>query len=129
MEFFHERLTEGGAHVVGWYGWYAVRSRTNSRPATLVASGGYFGPPTADGLIEIGYSVLPEYRGQGYATELVGALISRALRLMSLGRVVTRTTVENAASIKVLERCGFRRAGTGHQPGEVRYERGLAPTD
>ena len=40
----------------------------------LVAAGGYFGPP-AGGSVEIGYSVIPEARERGYATELVEALV------------------------------------------------------
>ena len=76
--FFRDRLAEGGEEVAAWYVWYAIRPATTASPATLVACGGYFGPPLADGTVEIGYSVVPECRRNGYATEIVQALTTRA---------------------------------------------------
>lgn len=122
MAFFHARLTEGGSAVAGWYGWYAIRQATVDHPATLVASGGYFGPPSADGTVELGYSVVPEWRGHGYATELVNALSTRAFNVPEVRRILAEANVANAASIAVLERCGFRRVGAGHEPGYVRFQ-------
>src|SRR6185503_12468520 len=60
MEFFRGRLEEGGEEVEGWYGWYAVRDADEEGPRALVGAGGYFGPPDAEGTVEVGYSVLPE---------------------------------------------------------------------
>jgi ribosomal-protein-alanine N-acetyltransferase len=122
MQFFHAMLTERGAAAVGWYGWYAIRRAANDHPATLVASGGYFGPPSADGVVEIGYSVVPDHRRQGYATELVQALTARALDLPKVMRVVAEVHEDNVASVTVLSRCGFRRIGAGRDPGHFRYE-------
>jgi ribosomal-protein-alanine N-acetyltransferase len=93
MRFFRERLQAEGASSAGWYGWYAVRRATSGEPATLVAGGGYFGPPN-DGRVEIGYSVVESHRGQGFATELrragfhdVGAGSSPAMRRFERTRV------------------------------------------
>ena len=124
MEFFLERLQEGGAGAVGWYGWYAVLRATASHPAVLVASGGYFGPPT-DGTAEVGYSVVPDYRGKGYATELVEALTARALG-MGCVRVVAEAHEDNAASLAVLARCGYRKVGAGREAGHLRFARHAA---
>ena len=121
MVFFQARLGEGGAAAVGWYGWYAVLRAEADRPATLVASCGYFGPP-ADGTVEIGYSTAPEWRGRGYAAEFVEALTARALATPGVRRVVAETHDDNAASIRVLERCGFHRVGPGRDPGFHRHE-------
>ena len=56
-------------------------------PPTLVGAGGYFGPPDADGTVEIGYSVLPEWQRHGYATQMTEALVnnvfSRASALLT----------------------------------------------
>jgi RimJ/RimL family protein N-acetyltransferase len=122
MQFFLARLTEGGTPVIGWYGWYAALRAAEGRPATLVASGGYMGPPLADGTVEIGYSVVPEERGRGYATEIVRALVARALATSGVQRVVAEVHEENAASLGVMERCGFHRVGTGREPGHHRYQ-------
>ena len=87
----------------------------------LVAGAGYMGPP-ADGTVEIGYSVVPEERGRGYATEAVQVLIARALATEGVQRVVAEVHEENVASLKVMERCGFYRIGTGREPGHHRYQ-------
>jgi hypothetical protein len=80
------------------------------------------GPPLADGTVEVGYSVVPEERGRGYATEVVQALTARALAAPDVQRVVAEVHEENAASLKVMERCGFYRLGTGREPGHHRYQ-------
>ena len=64
---------------VGWFGWYALVRGDGLVAQVLVASGGFMGPPL-DGTVEIGYSVLPQFQGRGYATELVGGLVRWALR-------------------------------------------------
>ncbi len=124
IRFFRQRLIEDGEHAVGWYGWYAVRRPEGAPVATLVGSAGFFGPPAADGTVEIGYSVAPEHRGNGYATEMIEALLSRAFADERTTRVIAHTTDENAASVAALRRAGFLRAGAGREPGQVRYERG-----
>jgi len=121
MEFFRDRLEQGGPEVVGWYGWYAVRREEAGSPATLVGSGGYLGSPSPEGEVEIGYSLLPASRGHGYATEITEALVARALADPRVRRVIAHTQQDNQASIRVLERCGFSRAGEGEEPGSLRF--------
>jgi ribosomal-protein-alanine N-acetyltransferase len=122
MTFFHARLAEGGAGAVGWYGWYALLRAAEGRPATLVTGAGYFGPPLADGTVEIGYSAVPDHRGRGYTTEVVQALTARALAAPGVLRVVAEVHEENVASLKVMDRCGFHRIGAGRDPGHHRYQ-------
>jgi RimJ/RimL family protein N-acetyltransferase len=43
-----------------------------------VGRAGYHGPPDADGMVEVGYSVDPQYRRQGYARAALRALLARA---------------------------------------------------
>jgi [ribosomal protein S5]-alanine N-acetyltransferase len=122
IAYFRDRLAEGGEAVVPWYVWYAIQPATAGDPATLVACGGYFGPPAPDGTVEIGYSVVPEWRRHGYATELVQALTKRAFDDLAVRRILAETTVENVASLAVLGRCGFRRMGTGREPHYDRFQ-------
>ena len=121
QEYFLARLDEGGDALVGWLGWYAVRDADDAAPATVVGAGGYFGPPGDDGVVEIGYSVTPEWRGRGYARELVAALVAHALSRRGVRQVVAHTGDANAASIAVLERCGFVREGSGVEPDSARF--------
>ncbi len=124
IRFFRQRLIEDGEHAVGWYGWYAVRRAEGSPAATLVGSAGFMGPPAADGTVEVGYSVAPEHRRLGYATEMIEALLSRAFADPHTSRVIAHTTDDNVASVAALRRAGFLRAGPGREPGQVRFERG-----
>jgi [ribosomal protein S5]-alanine N-acetyltransferase len=122
MEFFRDRLEAGGDAVVGWYGWYAVRREDADGPRALVGAGGYFGPPDSEGEVEIGYSVLPEWRRRGYAAEIARALVERAFAHDGVRRVVARTTDANVASVAVLRSGGFRRCLDVEPDGSARYE-------
>lgn len=121
MEFFRGRLREGGPSVEGWYGWYAIRRAAPGSPAALVGAGGFLGPPS-EGVAELGYSVAPEHRGRGYATEMARALVRRALDTPGVRKVVAHTTRGNAPSVFVLEACGFRPTGEDAATGRVRFE-------
>jgi RimJ/RimL family protein N-acetyltransferase len=122
VAYFRDRLAEAGEEAAVWYVWYAIEPAAAGAAATLVACGGYFGPPSADGTVEIGYSVVPERRRQGFATELVRALITRAFAAPSVRRILAETAVENVASIGVLEHSGFKRIGTGREPHYDRFQ-------
>ncbi|MEP6659676.1 MAG: GNAT family N-acetyltransferase [Acidimicrobiales bacterium] len=84
---------------------------------TLRATGAVIGDlgfhPDADEAraCEIGFTVAPEYQGQGLATEAVGALITYLFEKLSKQRLIARADVDNAASHRVLEAHGFRREG------------------
>lgn len=57
---------------------------------------------------EFGYIFNPEFTGQGYATEAVAALVTWLFGNLDLHRVTAYVDERNAASIKLLERLGFR---------------------
>jgi len=123
MEFFRTRLEEGGAEAEGWYGWYAVREGDLDGPRALVGAGGYFGPPDRSGVVEIGFSVLPEWQRRGYASEIAEALVTRAFAKPGVKQVIAHTTPSNVASVAVLMRCGFQQVATRARPGTIRFER------
>jgi aminoglycoside 6'-N-acetyltransferase len=68
---------------------------------------------------EIGYTLRPEHRGRGFATEALAEVVDR---LFSEGveRVTTSIDPENVASIRVLEKVGFRLEGSSRV--EIRGE-------
>jgi ribosomal-protein-alanine N-acetyltransferase len=92
-----------------------------AQSGTLVGETGFHGPPNRSGTVEVGYGVLPDWRGQGVATEATRALISHAFERSSrrgvfrrpaeVERVVARCLPDNAASLKVLEKLGMRQVG------------------
>lgn len=120
MEFFLSCFESGGEASKGWYGWYAINIDPVSGERTLIGSGGYFGPPDSNGMVEIGYSVLPEWQRRGYATEIVNTLVSHASSFKKINSIVAHTSPENEASKKVLISCGFREVGI--DDGNLRFE-------
>lgn len=122
MELFRARLSESD-DAIGWYGWYAIHHPAGGAGAVVIGAGGYLGPPGSDGVVEVGYSIAPEFQARGFATELVQALVSRAFSVAGVLRVIAHTNVTNVASIKVLEGCGFTPAGAGGELDMVQYER------
>ncbi|MEW6413126.1 MAG: GNAT family N-acetyltransferase [Candidatus Zixiibacteriota bacterium] len=122
QEFFRDRLKEGGHTVVGWYGWYAVRRGDTNRRSVLVGAAGYFGPPNEQGEVEIGLSVMPAWREQGFATEIVRALIENAFNDPRVNKIIAHTTPANVASCRLLEKCGFLYVGKDGPPGNILYE-------
>ena len=112
---------EAAPERVGWFGWYALAAGEGSAGPVLMASGGFKGPPQ-DGTAEIGYSVLPQFQGRGYATELVGGLVRWALQQPGVTRVVAETEWANPASVRVLTKAGFAASGSATEPGGTRFE-------
>ncbi|TQL66175.1 RimJ/RimL family protein N-acetyltransferase [Nocardioides albertanoniae] len=84
-------------------------SRYIMRNTTVLGSIGFFGPPdlAPDGTpeAEVGYGLVAEARGWGFATEALKGLLACA----DDEGVRIRASVEptNAASLRVLAKCGF----------------------
>ncbi|MEO6760641.1 MAG: GNAT family N-acetyltransferase [Saprospiraceae bacterium] len=62
--------------------------------------------------LEVGYALAPEYTGKGLATEAAAGMTDYLYREMQAEKVVAFTDPANVASQRVLEKCGFQRAGT-----------------
>src|SRR5262245_10119594 len=85
---------------------------------TVIGDAGFKGPP-ADGIVEIGYSVIPDRRRRGYAREAAAALVDWARSQEDVDTVIAACDRENVASIRTLERLGFAR--TGMDGDEIRW--------
>ena len=120
-EYTIARLREGSEQA-GWWLHYIVLKSTQSDRRTLIGTCGFKGPPTADGTVEIGYGVLPEFRRQGYAAETAQGLIAHAFAHPKVTRVIAETFPDLFPSIGVLRKIGFSYVGEGSEPGVVRYE-------
>lgn len=55
----------------------------------------------------VGYGVLPEHRGRGYATDMLRQAVVRAM-LLGIDRVLVTCDADNVASRRVIEACGGR---------------------
>ncbi|MGN6742896.1 MAG: GNAT family N-acetyltransferase [Amnibacterium sp.] len=98
---------------------YQVRERASG---LAVGGIGFFGPPDADGAVELGYGLVAAARGGGLATEALLAAVGIAA---AHGATAVRADTEpgNAASQRVLAKAGF--AETGRTATQVRFERRL----
>ncbi|GMA66031.1 GNAT family N-acetyltransferase [Alicyclobacillus fastidiosus] len=77
--------------------------------AILIGSMGFKSPPDQLGNVEIGYDIIPEYQGHGYATEMAQALIEWAFHQPNVNRVTAECLVTNRPSVRVLEKVGMKK--------------------
>lgn len=115
VRYSREALSAPGA--TGW--WLHYFTVIEGAGPALVGVGGYKGPPV-DGLVEIGYSVVPSAQRRGYGTAAVGGLVASA-RERGATTVRAETLPDLAASIRVLEKLGFAPAEPS-RPGVIAFE-------
>ena len=74
--------------------------------------------------VDVGFRFLPQYWGQGFATEACSASITFGFEILKLQRIIGLVLPENVASIRVLEKVGMRRDGNITYEGQtaLRYE-------
>ena len=118
LPFFLEQL-ENDPSSVGWMAWYWIYDTQDN--SQLIGGGGFKGSPT-DGMVEIGYETRSAYRGQGFATEAVGAQVTWALKQTDVNVVIAETRADNKGSIAVLRNLGFGRVGPGSEANLLRFE-------
>ncbi len=95
--------------------WVMIERETT----TVVGDIGFFGPPDDSGSVEVGYSVVPDRRRRGYATEAARAMVEWALGQPGIAVVVAGCDDNNEPSLRTLERIGFCR--TGAAVGQIRW--------
>jgi len=77
----------------------------------LVGSAGFKGRPV-NNKIEIAYGTFPDFRMQGFGTEICKQLVNVALKADPTLIITARTLPENNFSTKILEKNGFKLSGT-----------------
>ena len=85
-----------------WYAMWIIELKNGTHIGELCFKG-----LDLNGLTEIGYGILEEYQGQGYATEAVNAISTWAFQETNVKAIEAETDNENIASRRVLEKCGF----------------------
>ena len=63
--------------------------------------------------VEVGYALLPEFRGKGYASEAAEAFLAYGFIELGLDKIVAVANPENAASRGVMTRLGMSYDGIG----------------
>jgi len=110
--------------LADWTLYYVLqRPAVDGQLANLIGIAGFIGPPTSDGVVEIGYAILPDYQRSGYATEAVTALVSRAFADPDVRRIDATTYETLLPSIRVLQKTGFVIVAGPDSTGLIRFER------
>ena len=96
------------------YGPYGMALRSNNE------SIGICGLFRREGLedTDIGYAVLPDWCGQGYAYEAATAVVAHARHALGLTRLTAIVSPNNVPSIKLTEKLGLRYEKTILMPGD-----------
>jgi RimJ/RimL family protein N-acetyltransferase len=80
-------------------------------PDGVVGHAGFHGPPDADGMVEVAYTVVPDLRGRGHAGAALAALVAEAAASPDVRVVRASVQPDNAASLAVVRRAGFVHVG------------------
>jgi RimJ/RimL family protein N-acetyltransferase len=114
-------LLDSLRHVIGdpdgpvQFGPYYAYAIVRRADGLAVGDAGFFGPPSADGEVEIGYALVPHARGSGLAGEAVALLAEWVLSQPGVRALAARVGPENAASLRLLDRLGFTADGRSEQ--------------
>jgi ribosomal-protein-alanine N-acetyltransferase len=82
----------------------------------MVGHAGFHGPPGRNGpgkpeALEVGYTIFAAFRGRGYATEAVAALLDWARRERGIRQFIASVGPENAPSLAVVRKLDFVQTG------------------
>ncbi len=82
----------------------------------VVGHGGFHGPPSAEGVVEVGYSVDPRFRRQGFATAILADLVQRAVADPQVIAIRASIRPDNAGSQATAAKFGFHKIGEQWDP-------------
>jgi RimJ/RimL family protein N-acetyltransferase len=113
MHYVYEHL-KADPSALNW----GFRLFVHARDRVLIGEGGFKGKPDEEGVVEIGYALVPEYRGRGLAAEAARGLASYAFSNPEVKIVQAHTLKDGTASINVLKKLGMSFVGTADDPDE-----------
>ena len=64
-----------------------------------------------EGVADLGYRFFRGYWGKGYATEAARECLNYGFQTLNHSKIVAHAQLENRASVRVLEKLGFKRTG------------------
>ncbi|MBP2707783.1 GNAT family N-acetyltransferase [Microbispora sp. RL4-1S] len=94
----------------GSAGWL-TRAVVAEPEGVVVGYAGFHGPPDETGMVEIGYSVAPSHRRQGYARTILTELMRRAAAESGVRTARVTISPENTASLATISGFGFVEVG------------------
>ncbi|UCH64722.1 MAG: GNAT family N-acetyltransferase [Ignavibacterium sp.] len=102
VKLFHKSYEERKAI------WWTFNQKPKDE---FIGFGGLFEISKKSNKAEIGYGLLPDYWGKGIMSEVVEKLIDFGFNQMKLHKIYGRITPGHNASIRLLEKLGFKKEG------------------
>lgn len=90
--------------------WMA-RQAVIGEEGVVIGHCGFHGPPDEVGMVEIGYSVAPDFRRRGYARAMLVELLRRAAAEPAVRTVRATISPDNVASLATISGFGFVEVG------------------
>ncbi|MCP2032233.1 RimJ/RimL family protein N-acetyltransferase [Okibacterium sp. HSC-33S16] len=90
-----------------WVAWIVARADDG----TVIGRSGFHGRPDADGMVELSYSVIPEYQRRGYATAMLTHIVAAARESPDVRVLRASINPDNTASLATLAKFPFVHVG------------------
>lgn len=107
MKKAYSEMLAGCAKFPEQHNWYTVWLMQLNDGSKKIVGDLCFKGLHADGSVEIGYGIKPEFEGRGLTTEAVTAMAQWAITQPNVLRVEAETEPDNIASQRVLQKSGF----------------------
>ncbi len=91
--------------------YWVARLAVDDVDGTPIGHAGFHGPPDEVGMVEMGYSVRPDLRRQGYAKAIVRALLAWATDEPEAHTLRASISPDNVASLATIAGLGFAEVG------------------
>ena len=101
LPYFVENMEKAPSEPV--WDWIAIHRLDQG----VIGGIGFMGGPDQDGVVEMGYDIVPEYRKRGYATEMARSLVAWTFQETGIKVVTASCLDDNIGSIKVLKNAGM----------------------
>ncbi len=100
-----EKMKDLNKDIHEWYTYWVIIDKNNQNGIGFI---GFKGIPDERGYSEVGYSISPNYRGQGLMTEALSLLINWASNFRDCKGVTAMSVLKlNTGSNRVLNNCNF----------------------
>ena len=96
---------------------YSSYSIITKADGAKIGTCGLYNRDGVDG-IDIGFGLLPQYEGLGYAYESVHRVLKAAFEEFEIEEIKAITSIENISSQRLLEKLGLEMIGTTKLPNE-----------
>lgn len=112
----YQEMIDGCQENPKQYNWYAAWKIMDRTSGELIGEFCFKGPQK-DGAVEIEYGIKPAFEKQGYMSEAVKVMCGWATSQEDVYFIMAKTTEENAASKRVLEKNKFKPVETNGEEG------------